>query len=154
MSAVLSNHHASHRAAHNIHHNLAGVQVPDAPPAGGYMGAQQMAWFEQRLRAMREQKLEQLVASQQNVGEVEFMADELDKATSVEAGSMATAQGDRLKADLRRIDESIQRIRSGDYGYCVDTGDEIGLPRLMANPTATRTVEAQRAFEFRQRQHT
>lgn len=126
--------------------------VDDAPPQGEYMNPEQLAWFERRLRSMRETTMGMLLTSQEGMGENVAMADDSDKATSIEAGSLATAQGDRLKAELRRIDEAIERIRNGEYGYCIDSGDEIGMARLMANPTACRTVEAQEAVEMRLRQ--
>jgi DnaK suppressor protein len=52
---------------------------------------------------------------------------------------------------LKKIEQSIQRIDSGDYGYCDETGEAIGVGRLLARPTASLSLEAQERREIKQR---
>jgi DnaK suppressor protein len=58
---------------------------------------------------------------------------------------------DRERKLLKKIDQSLARIESGDYGYCLETGDPIGIPRLLARPTAELCIEAQEKHEQRER---
>lgn len=119
----------------------------DLPAGGEYMNRDQLAWFEKQLRAKRARCLAMLSGMHADMPQAEQFADPSDKASSLESSELAAAQGGLVKAELHAIDAALGRIASGDYGFCEDTGEEIGLARLVANPTATRTVEAQSAVE-------
>ena len=58
---------------------------------------------------------------------------------------------DRERKLLRKIEEALKRIEHGSYGYCEETGESIGIPRLLARPTATLTIEAQSRREQKQK---
>ncbi|MBW8774745.1 MAG: TraR/DksA C4-type zinc finger protein, partial [Stenotrophomonas sp.] len=59
---------------------------------------------------------------------------------------------DRYRKLIGKIDSTLKRLEAGDYGYCVDTGEEIGLERLEARLTAERTIDAQERWEHLQKQ--
>ena len=119
----------------------------DFPAGGEYMGQEQLTWFRRHLGAKRAHCLAMLSEIHADMPPAEQFADPADRASSLESSELTAAQGGRVKAELRAIDTALGRIASGDYGYCEDNGEEIGLPRLIANPTSTRTVEAQSAVE-------
>ena len=79
------------------------------------------------------------------------MADPADRATIEEEHALELRTRDRERKLLRKIDQAITRIDSGDYGWCDETGEAIGVPRLLARPTATLTLEAQERREKRQK---
>jgi DnaK suppressor protein len=84
--------------------------------------------------------------------EVRDVGDEAERATRETENSLELRTRDRYRKLIGKIDDSLKRIDEGEYGYCVDTGDPIGLDRLEARPTAERTVDAQERWEHRQKQ--
>jgi DnaK suppressor protein len=76
-----------------------------------------------------------------------------DRATQESEFSLELRTRDRERKLIRKIDEAIKRIEDGSYGYCVETGEEIGIKRLEARPVATLCVEAQERRERRERQY-
>ena len=60
---------------------------------------------------------------------------------------------DRERKLIRKIEEALQRIEDGSYGYCLETGEEIGVKRLEARPVATLSLEAQERRERREKQY-
>jgi len=74
-------------------------------------------------------------------------ADVVDQATSVTGKAVEMRTVNRNKKLINKIDSAVKRIDEGTYGYCEETGEEIGLKRLMARPIATLTIEAQEKHE-------
>jgi DnaK suppressor protein len=76
-----------------------------------------------------------------------------DRATQEEEFSLELRTRDRERKLIRKIDEALKRIEDGSYGYCLETGEEIGIKRLEARPVATLSLEAQERRERRERQY-
>ena len=76
-----------------------------------------------------------------------------DRATQEEEFSLELRTRDRERKLIRKIDEALQRIEDGSYGYCLETGEEIGIKRLEARPVATLSLEAQERRERREKQY-
>ncbi|HUK02087.1 MAG TPA: RNA polymerase-binding protein DksA [Steroidobacteraceae bacterium] len=76
-----------------------------------------------------------------------------DRATQEEEFSLELRTRDRERKLIRKIDEALKRIEDGTYGYCLETGEEIGIKRLEARPVATLSIEAQERRERRERQY-
>ena len=76
-----------------------------------------------------------------------------DRATQEEEFSLELRTRDRERKLIRKIDEALKRIDDGSYGYCLETGEEIGIKRLEARPVATLSLEAQERRERRERQY-
>jgi DnaK suppressor protein len=76
-----------------------------------------------------------------------------DRATQEEEFSLELRTRDRERKLIRKIDEALQRIEDGSYGYCLETGEPIGVKRLEARPVATLSLEAQERRERREKQY-
>jgi DnaK suppressor protein len=110
-------------------------------PESEYMSESQLDFFRQRLLVMRDEVLARQVATLEYLNERETPADPADRATAEEEYTLALRLRERESMLLRKIDESLARIRNKDYGYCEKTGEPIGIPRLLARPTATVCVQ-------------
>lgn len=118
-----------------------------------YMGPKQQEYFRQKLTHWREELVEESKQTIDNLrDEVRDVGDEAERATRETENSLELRTRDRYRKLIAKIDEALRRIDEGQYGYCIDTGDEIGLERLEARPTAERTVDAQERWEHRQKQ--
>jgi DnaK suppressor protein len=111
-------------------------------PEEQYMNADQLAFFRERLMAQREEIENDIARARNELSSGQNEPDELDRASAEEERWLSLRISEREGKLLRKIDEAIQRIDDGDYGYCEDTGDPIGIPRLLARPTATLSAEA------------
>jgi DnaK suppressor protein len=118
-----------------------------AMPDADYMNAAQMAFFRIRLSQLREELLDNAAATSQNLRQNETPADPNDRATVEEEHILELRVRDRERKLLGKINAALRRIDAGDYGYCEETGEPIGLRRLLARPTATLCVEAQERHE-------
>lgn len=76
-----------------------------------------------------------------------------DRATQEEEFSLELRTRDRERKLIRKIEEALARIEDGSYGYCLETGEEIGIKRLEARPVATLSLEAQERRERREKQY-
>jgi DnaK suppressor protein len=118
-----------------------------------YMGAHQQEYFRQKLSNWRAELVEESKQTIDNLrDEVRDVGDEAERATRETENSLELRTRDRYRKLISKIDDGLRRLDEGAYGYCVDTGDEIGLDRLEARPTAERTVDAQERWEHRQKQ--
>lgn len=118
-----------------------------------YMNANQQEFFRQMLSNWRHELVEESKQTIDNLrDEVRDVGDEAERATRETENSLELRTRDRYRKLISKIDDALRRIDEGAYGYCVDTGDEIGLDRLAARPTAERTVDAQERWEHRQKQ--
>lgn len=111
-------------------------------PEEEYMNAEQLEFFRQRLMAQRGEIENDIARARNELSNGENEPDELDRASAEEERWLSLRISEREGKLLRKIDEAIQRIDDGEYGYCEDTGDPIGIPRLLARPTATLSAEA------------
>ena len=102
-----------------------------AMDAADYMNAQQLDFFRARLEALRDGLQEKAHSSTQDMREMDLGAPDMaDRATIEEEHALELRTRDRERKLLRKIAESLHRIDSGDYGWCEETGEEIGLGRL------------------------
>ncbi len=117
-----------------------------------YMNHTQLAFFRHRLEQLRNSILNKAGQTVENLrGDIGAVADPADRATIEEEHALELRTRDRERKLLRKIDQAVALIESGDYGYCVETGEPIGVPRLLARPTATLSLEAQQRREMRQK---
>lgn len=125
-----------------------------AMPASRYMNGQQLAFFRTRLEAQRE---ELIANAARSVGQLHeennAVADPGDRATLEEEHALELRVRDRERKLLKKVRAALARIDDGSYGYCLETGDPIGIPRLLARPHAEYAIEAQERHEKRERQH-
>lgn len=120
-------------------------------PASQYMSAEQLAFFRERLIVTQKELLEKADLTSERLREHELEADPTDQATIEEEYALELRARDRERKLLKKIDEALRRIDEGSYGYCEESGEPIGIPRLLARPTATLTVEAQSRREQKQK---
>jgi DnaK suppressor protein len=116
-----------------------------------YMNEAQLNFFKVRLQTMKDEILVNARETGEHLKENEVFADPNDRATVEEENMLEQRVRDRERKLLKKIDQSLARIESGDYGYCLETGDPIGIPRLLARPTAELCIEAQEKHEQRER---
>ena len=119
-------------------------------PEAAYMNASQMAYFRQLLLDMERDILTNADETTEHLRETVIVPDPADRATIEEEHALELRTRDRERKLLKKIKQAIERIDAGDYGWCEETGDPIGIPRLLARPTATLSLEAQQRRELRQ----
>jgi len=122
-----------------------------AAPEDEYMNADQLAFFRARLCAERDELLDSARATTDHLKEFETTPDPSDRATLEEDHTLELRVRDRERKLLHKIDQAIGRIDNGSFGWCEETGEPIGIARLLARPTAIYTVEAQERHESRER---
>ena len=110
-----------------------------------------MAFFKAKLRQLEDDILVNAGATTVNLRETQFVPDPADRATIEEEHALELRTRDRERKLLKKVQQSLKRIESGDYGWCEETGEPIGVPRLLARPTATLSLEAQERREMRQK---
>ena len=118
-----------------------------------YMNPDQLEYFRQKLTNWRDELVEESRETISNVQtEVRDVGDEAERATRETENSLELRTRDRYRKLINKIDKALNRIEEGEYGYCEETGEEIGLARLEARPIATLCLDAQERWELRQRQ--
>lgn len=123
-----------------------------AMPDSDYMNAEQLAFFRALLMKMRAELLENGQATIHNLQETAATPDEADRATQEEEHVLEQRIRDRERKLIHKIDSALDRITNGTYGYCEESGEPIGLRRLIARPTATLCIEEQERHERAERQ--
>ncbi|KAI3592221.1 RNA polymerase-binding protein DksA [Cupriavidus sp. CER94] len=116
-----------------------------------YMNEAQLAFFKNRLEQLRDEILKNADQTTEHLRETVIVPDPADRATIEEEHALELRTRDRERKLLKKVEQSLQRIESGDYGWCEETGEPIGVPRLLARPTATLSLEAQQRRELRQK---
>ncbi len=116
-----------------------------------YMNEAQLAFFKDRLEKLRDDILKNAGQTTEHLRETVIVPDPADRATIEEEHALELRTRDRERKLLKKVEQSIARIDEGNYGYCDETGEPIGIPRLLARPTATLTLEAQERREKRQK---
>jgi len=122
-------------------------------PKSEYMNAAQLAFFKQRLLELQKELMNNAGVTTEHLRELSFAPDPADRATLEEEHALELRTRDRERKLLKKIDGALARIEEGDYGYCEETGEPIGIQRLIARPTATLTIEAQERREMKQKMY-
>lgn len=118
-----------------------------------YMCPKHLEYFRQKLNTWREELIEESRETISHLqSEVRDVGDEAERATRETENSLELRTRDRYRKLIRKIDKALIRIDEGEYGYCEETGEEIGLARLEARPIATLCLDAQERWELRQKQ--
>jgi DnaK suppressor protein len=119
-----------------------------------YMGKAQLAHFQQILTSWKRDLMEEVDRTVTHMkDEAANFPDPNDRATQEEEFSLELRTRDRERKLIRKIEEALKRTEDGSYGYCLETGEEIGIKRLEARPVATLSIEAQERRERRERQY-
>jgi DnaK suppressor protein len=123
-----------------------------AMPETEYMNEKQLDYFRGQLEILKNDLLSNAGETTEHLREdTSIVPDPADRATLEEEHALELRTRDRERKLLKKISQSLARIESGDYGYCDETGEPIGLRRLLARPTATLTLEAQQRRELKQK---
>ena len=118
------------------------------------MSDEMLEHFSQILVAWKRELMEEVDRTVDHMkDEAANFPDPNDRATQESEFSLELRTRDRERKLLRKIDSALKRIEEGTYGYCAETGEEIGLKRLEARPVATLSVEAQERRELAERQY-
>lgn len=116
-------------------------------PEEDYMNEDQLAFFRELLVKLQDELINNASATTDHLQDHESASDPADRATQEEEYALELRTRDRERKLLSKIQLSLRSIDEGEYGYCRDTGEPIGLKRLLARPTATLSVEAQERRE-------
>jgi DnaK suppressor protein len=122
-------------------------------PEKDYMNEAQLAFFRKRLHELRDQLLQNADDTGEHLRENEVTTDPSDRATLEEEYTLELRTRDRERKLLKKIEKSLKQLEDGSYGWCDETGEPIGIPRLLARPTATLSVEAQQRREQKQKMY-
>lgn len=122
-------------------------------PEDDYMNAQQLEFFRRRLTDLEKELRANADQTTVHLRETTVVPDPADRATIEEEHALELRTRDRERKLLKKVQAAIKRIDDGDYGYCEETGDPIGVARLMARPTATLSLEAQQRRELKQKMY-
>ncbi|MEO7056057.1 MAG: RNA polymerase-binding protein DksA [Caldimonas sp.] len=151
------------RAAHKADPKLAnawktktGRELSDdeimAMPEAEYMSDKQLEFFRMKLQTLKDDLLSNAGETTEHLREdTSIVPDPADRATIEEEHALELRTRDRERKLLKKISQSLGRIESGEYGFCDETGEPIGLGRLIARPTATLSLEAQQRRELKQK---
>jgi DnaK suppressor protein len=116
-----------------------------------YMNAAQLDFFSQKLLTLKEDILKNASETTEHLRENILVPDPADRATIEEEHALELRTRDRERKLLKKVEQALGLIESGDYGWCEETGEPIGLNRLIARPTANLSLEAQERRELRQK---
>jgi len=123
-----------------------------AMPETEYMNDKQLDFFRARLQQQKDDLLSSAGETTEHLREdTSIVPDPVDRATIEEEHALELRTRDRERKLLKKIAQSLGRLDTGEYGYCDETGEPIGLQRLMARPTATLSLEAQQRRELKQK---
>ncbi|TAK91506.1 MAG: RNA polymerase-binding protein DksA [Burkholderiaceae bacterium] len=118
-----------------------------------YMNEAQTAFFLYRLQQMEAELRQNAGETTEHLRETAIVPDPADRATIEEEHALELRTRDRERKLLKKVQQAIARIEAGEYGYCEETGEPIGIPRLLARPTATLSLEAQQRRELKQKMY-
>jgi DnaK suppressor protein len=148
--------HKSDPKLANAWKSKAGRELTDAEvlamPDSEYMNEKQIDFFRVKLEALKNDLLSNAGETTEHLREdTSIVPDPADRATIEEEHALELRTRDRERKLLKKISQSLARLESGDYGFCDETGEPIGLGRLIARPTATLSLEAQQRRELKQK---
>lgn len=116
-----------------------------------YMNEEQLIFFQKKLEQLQLELLANAGQTTEHLREASIVPDPADRATIEEEHALELRTRDRERKLLKKIQEALDRIKQGEYGFCEETGEAIGIARLLARPTATLSLEAQQRRELRQK---
>ena len=116
-----------------------------------YMNPAQLAFFRNKLQELEKELLRNAGETTEHLRETVLVPDPADRATIEEEHALELRTRDRERKLLKKVQQSLVAIDAGDYGWCEETGEPIGIPRLIARPTATLSLEAQQRRELKQK---
>jgi len=116
-----------------------------------YMSAAQLEFFRTKLQTLKDDILKHASETTEHLRENILVPDPADRATIEEEHALELRTRDRERKLLKKVEQALARIESGDYGWCEETGEPIGISRLIARPTANLSLEAQERRELRQK---
>ena len=116
-----------------------------------YMNDAQLAFFKHRLTQMENELQKNADKTTETLRETTVVPDPADRATIEEEHALELRTRDRERKLLKKVKAALKRIEDGDYGWCEETGEPIGVARLIARPTATQSREAQPRREIKQK---
>jgi DnaK suppressor protein len=122
-------------------------------PEADYMSQRQLDFFRQRLLDEKSQLLNNALETTSHLQDNESTPDPSDRASVEEEHTLELRVRDRERKKLKKVEDAIGRINSGEYGWCEESGEPIGIARLLARPTATLTLEAQERREKLKKMH-
>ncbi len=123
-----------------------------AMPEAEYMNDKQLEFFRVKLQTLKDDLLSNAGETTEHLREdTSIVPDPADRATIEEEHALELRTRDRERKLLKKISQSLARLDSGEYGFCDETGEPIGLGRLIARPTATLSLEAQQRRELKQK---
>ena len=108
-----------------------------------YMNEAQLGFFRQRLLDMKAELLRNASDTAERLRELTIPSDPADRATLEEEHALELRARERERKLLAKVEAALRRIEDRSYGYCEETGELIGIPRLLARPTASLTIDAQ-----------
>jgi DnaK suppressor protein len=118
-----------------------------------YMTPDQLEYFKQKLLELQAELRMNAGITTEHLRELSVAPDPADRATQEEEHALELRTRDRERKLLKKVEQALARIEDGSYGWCEETGEPIGIPRLMARPTATLTIEAQERRELKQKMY-
>ena len=120
-----------------------------------YMNPKQLEYFRRKLVAWKEELIDEARETMEHLKEENLNEPDINDRATVESDTAFELRTrDRYRKLVDKIEYALSKIQSGEYGYCEETGDPIGLKRLEARPVATLCIEAQERHEKYERQHT
>ena len=119
-------------------------------PKSQYMNSDQLEFFRNRLLDLHKSTCERIQEAKDQMATPLDFSDPSDRATYEEQSSIALRIVDREQKLLPKIQQSLERIRLGDYGYCLESGEPIGIPRLLVRPTAEYCAEVKTLKEIKE----
>ena len=137
----------------NGHKKYAGLTEAEVlkQPESDYMSKDQLAFFKEKLVELRGQILHNATDTGEHLRDNEVATDPSDRATQEEEYTLELRTRDRERKLLKKVDKVIRMVDDGSFGWCEETGEPIGLARLIARPTATLSIEAQERRERMQK---
>jgi DnaK suppressor protein len=137
----------------NGHKKYAGLTEAEVlvQPESDYMSKDQLAFFREKLVELRGQILHNATDTGEHLRDNEVATDPSDRATQEEEYTLELRTRDRERKLLKKVDKVIRMVDDGSFGWCEETGEPIGLARLIARPTATLSIEAQERRERMQK---
>ncbi len=123
-------------------------------PKSDYMNDEQQAFFKDKLLALYEATNLRIQEAKDRMSKpLDGLSDPSDRASWEEQSSIAFRIADREKNLVPKIQQSLERIRLGTYGYCLESDEPIGIPRLLARPTAEYCADVKEIQELKETRH-
>jgi len=117
------------------------------------MNAKQLEFFRERLLDLHDITVTRIMGAKEQLDSPMDYSDPSDRATCEEQSNIALKIVEREQKLLPKIQKALERIRQGEYGYCLESGEPIGVPRLLARPTSEFCVEVKTLKEIREQQY-